>query len=206
VTLVLYGHPFSSYTQKVLIALYETATPFTWHVLDGPEAFDEMGRLWPMRMMPVLADDGVPVIESSIVIEHVAPQFVPSLEVRFLDRFFDNYVMAPMQKVVTNQLRPEGDRDPYGVAEATKRLEVSYAWLEAALKGRKWAAGEEFTLADCAAAPALFYADWVHEIGVEFTELRAYRRRLLRRPSFARAVDEARPFRRFFPLGAPDRD
>ena len=93
-----------------------------------------------------------------------------------------------------------------GVAEAKKRLEVSYAWLEAMLKGRKWAAGEAFTLADCAAAPALFYADWVQEISAELTELRAYRRRLLRRPSFARAVDEARPFRAFFPLGAPDRD
>jgi glutathione S-transferase len=159
-----------------------------------------------MQMMPVLVDDGVPFIESSIIIEHVAPQLAPSLEVRFLDRFFDNYVMTPMQKVVTNQLRPEGDRDAYGVAEARKRLEVSYAWLEAKLKGRKWAAGEEFTLADCAAAPALFYADWAHDIGAEFTELRAYRRRLMRRPSFARAVDEARPFRAFFPLGAPDRD
>jgi glutathione S-transferase len=203
---VLHGHPFSSYTQKVLVALYETDTPFTWRVLDGPEAFDELGKLWPMRMMPVLVDDGVPVIESSIIIEHVAPQLLPSLEVRFLDRFFDNYVMNPMQKVVTNQLRPEGDRDAYGVAEARKRLEISYAWLETALKGRKWAAGEDFTLADCAGAPALFYADWAHEIATEFTELRAYRRRLLRRPSFARAVDEARPFRKFFPLGAPNRD
>ena len=205
-TPVLHGHPFSSYTQKVLVALYETATPFTWRVLDGPEAFDDLGKLWPMRMMPVLVADGVPFIESSIIIEHVAPEFVPSLEVRFLDRFFDNYVMTPMQKVVTNQLRPEADRDAYGVAEARKRLEVSYAWLDTTLKGRKWAAGEDFTLADCAAAPALFYADWAHEIGTGFAEVRAYRRRLLRRPSFARAVDEARPFRKFFPLGAPDRD
>ena len=204
--LVLHGHPFSSYTQKVLIALYETATPFAWRVLDGPPAFEELGKLWPMRMMPVLVDDGMPFIESSIIIEHVAPQLVPSLEVRFLDRFFDNYVMTPMQRVVGNQLRPEADRDPYGVAEAKKRLDVSYAWLERMIKGRKWAAGDEFTLADCAAAPSLFYADWVHEIGAEFTEVRAYRRRLLRRPSFARAVDEARPFRKFFPLGAPDRD
>jgi glutathione S-transferase len=204
--LVLHGHPFSSYTQKVLVALYETATPFTWRVLDGPEAFDELGKLWPMRMMPVLVDNAVPVIESSIIIEHVVPEFVPSLEVRFLDRFFDSYVMTPMQKVVTNQLRPEADRDAYGVAEARKRLEVSYAWLETTLKGRKWAAGDDFTLADCAAAPSLFYADWAHEIGTGFAELRAYRRRLLRRPSFARAVDEARPFRKFFPLGAPNRD
>jgi glutathione S-transferase len=204
--LVLHGHPFSSYTQKVLIALYETTTPFTWRVLDGPPAFEELAKLWPMRLMPVLIDNGVPFIESSIIIEHIAPQLVPSLEVRFLDRFFDNYVMTPMQRVVGNQLRPEAARDPYGVTEAKKRLDVSYAWLEGKIKGRKWAAGDEFTLADCAAAPSLFYADWVHEIGAEFAELRAYRRRLLRRPSFARAVDEARPFRNFFPLGAPDRD
>jgi glutathione S-transferase len=203
---VLYGHPFSSYTQKVLVALYETATPFSWRVLDGPEAFEEMAKVWPLRMMPVLVDGGTAVIESSIIIERVAPQLVPSLEVRFLDRFFDNYVMNPMQKVVTNQLKPEADRDPYGVAEAKKRLDSSYAWLEHTLKDRKWAAGDEFTLADCAAAPALFYADWVHEIDTELAELRAYRRRLLRRPSFARAVDEARPFRTFFPLGAPNRD
>ena len=215
--LVLHGHPFSSYTQKVLVALYENATPFTWRVLDGPPAFAELAQMWPLKQMPVLVDNGTPVIESTVIIEHLTlrhagpARMIPAdpeaaLQVRFLDRFFDNYVMNPMQKAVTNQLRPEGDRDPYGVAEAKKRLEVSYAWLEATLKGRKWAAGGEFTLADCAAAPSLFYADWAHDIGTEFTELRAYRRRLLRRPSFARAIDEARPFRQYFPLRAPDRD
>src|SRR5687767_6632279 len=97
-SLVLHGHPFSSYTQKVLIALYENATPFEFRMLDGPAAFEELGKLWPMKLMPVLVDDGVPLIESSIILEHLAPRLVPSLEVRFLDRFFDNYVMTPVQK------------------------------------------------------------------------------------------------------------
>jgi glutathione S-transferase len=197
--LVLHGHPFSSYTQKVLVALYETATPFTWRVLDGPPAFDELGKLWPMRMMPALVDDGTPYIESSIIIDHIAPQLVPSLEVRFLDRFFDNYVMTPMQKVVTNQLRPEGDRDPYGVAEARKRLEVSYAWLEAMLKGRKWAAGGDFTLADCAAAPALFYANLLMPLRDSHKSVAAYLDRLMERPSFGRAVKEAQPYLAMMP-------
>ena len=204
-TLVLHGHPFSSYTQKVLVALYETATPFTWRVLDGPPAFEELGKLWPLRLVPVLQDSDATLIEASIIIEHVAPRLVPSLEVRFLDRFFDNYVMTPMQKVVTNQLRPEAERDLRGVAEAKARLDVSYGWLESRVK-EPWAAGDTFTLADCAAAPSLFYADWVQPIGERFPAVRAYRTRLLKRASFARAVDEARPFRPYFPLGAPDRD
>jgi glutathione S-transferase len=203
--LILHGHPFSSYTQKVLVALYETATPFTWRVLDGPPAFEELGKLWPLRLMPVLQDSDATLIEASIIIEHVAPRLVPSLEVRFLDRFFDNYVMTPMQQVVTNQLRPETERDPRGVADAKARLDVSYGWLESRVK-EQWAAGDAFTLADCAAAPSLFYADWVQPIGERFPAVRAYRTRLLKRASFARAVDEARPFRPYFPLGAPDRD
>jgi glutathione S-transferase len=123
-----------------------------------------------------------------------------------LDRLFDNYVMTPMQKIVLNQLRPEADRDAYGVNEARGLLDKIYAWLDERLAGRSWAAGESFTLADCAAAPSLFYADWVHEIPSIYADLRAYRARVLARPSVVRAVDEARPYRRYFPLGAPDRD
>ena len=204
--LVLHGHPFSSYTQKVLTALYESATPFTWRVLDNAEAWDELASLWPVKLMPVLVDDGTPVIESSIIIEHVAPHLVPSLEVRLLDRFFDLYVMTPMQKIVGDKLRPENVRDPRGVTDARARLDVAYGWLEKELKGREWAAGDTFTMADCAAAPSLFYADWAQPIGTQFPNLGTYRARLLKRPSFARAVDEARPFRPLFPLGAPDRD
>ena len=111
-----------------------------------------------------------------------------------------------MQKVVADVLRGAGKRDPKGVADAKTRLDASYEWLDGELKGRTWAAGESFTLADGAAAPSLFYADWVHPISERFGTLRAYRARLLKRPSFARAVEEARPYRSFFPPGAPDRD
>ena len=215
--LVLHGHPFSSCTQKVLVALYENATPFTWRVLDTPETFDELARLWPLRLMPVLLDGDVPVAETSIILEHLdlhhrgPVRLLPedpaaALEVRALDRFLDLYVMTPMQRVVADALRPEGTRDPRGVAEARARLEQAYAWLDTKLVGGAWTAGPGFTMADCAAAPALFYADWVQPIDTAFGGVRALRRRLLRRPSFARVVDEARPFRQFFPLGAPDRD
>jgi glutathione S-transferase len=129
-----------------------------------------------------------------------------ALEARFLDRFFDRYVMTPIQKMVGDRLRQEGERDAKGVADARARLEVAYRWLEKALAGRRWATGDDFTLADCAAAPSLFYADWAQPMAEQYAGLRAYRSRLLKRPSFARAVEEARPFRQFFPLGAPDRD
>jgi glutathione S-transferase len=111
-----------------------------------------------------------------------------------------------MQKIVGDRLRAEERRDPHGVAEARRLFETAYGWLDATMARREWAAGERFSLADCAAAPSLFYADWVHAIGDAFPNVRAYRRRLLARPSFARAVDEARPHRPLFPLGAPDRD
>lgn len=123
-----------------------------------------------------------------------------------MDRVFDNYLQTPQQRIVFDALRPAEHRDPYGVAEARKQLETSYRWLDAHLASRNWAAGDAFTLADCSAAPALFYADWTHPIAPEFATLKAYRQRLLARPSFARAVDEARPYRHLFPLGAPDRD
>jgi len=123
-----------------------------------------------------------------------------------MDRFFDNYVMTAMQKPVFEALRAEGARKEEAIAEARRALDTAYAWLEERLAGRTWAAGESFALADCDAAPTLFYADWVHRIGPDFPRLRDYRARLLERPSFARAVDEARPYRPNFPLGAPDRD
>lgn len=203
---VLHGHPFSSYCQKVVVAFHEASIPFQWRRIEDAAGFEDLRRMWPIGLMPVVTDGAATLIESSIIIEHVAPQLVPTLEVRFLDRFFDNYVMTPMQKIVGDFLRPAGERDPRGVSDARARLEVSYGWLNERLKGKDWAAGGDFTLADCAAAPSLFYADWVHGIPARFAETRAYRARLLARPSFARAVDEARPFRKFFPPGAPDRD
>lgn len=215
--LVLHAHPFSSYCQKVLIALYENDTPFTLKMLADADSFAELAKLWPLRLMPVLTDGDEVVREASIIVEHLTlrhpgpVRLIPrepkaALHVRFLDRVFDNYVMGPMQRIVGDALRGAGERDPKGVADAKARLDQSYEWLDGELEGRTWAVGEAFTLADCAAAPSLFYADWVHPISERFGGLRAYRARLLMRPSFARAVEEARPYRAFFPPGAPDRD
>src|ERR1700722_2563854 len=215
--IVFYAHPFSSYSQKVLIALYENGTPFTFRVLNDEKAFAELAALWPHKKFPVLLDGDTTVIETSIIIEYLMQHYpgpvrlIPespaaALLVRFMDRFFDNFVMTPVAKVVGNSLRAQADRDPAGVADAKTQLDISYEWLDSAMESRLWAGGECFSLADCAAAPALFYADWVHEIDRRFTNVRAYRTRLLARPSVARAVEEARPYRSLFPLGAPDRD
>jgi glutathione S-transferase len=217
--LQLYAHPFSSYCQKVLIALYENGIPFELRMLapGNERATAEFAALWPLKKMPVLVDAGQTVVEASIIIEHLGlrhggpVRLIPedagaALEVRMMDRFFDNYVMTPMQQIVANSLRPAESRDPYGVAQARTLLDTAYRWLDGTMRGRQWAAGDSFSLADCAAAPALFYADWAHPIGEAFGNVRAYRRRLLTRPSFARAVDEARQYRPLFPLGAPDRD
>jgi glutathione S-transferase len=129
-----------------------------------------------------------------------------ALEVRFIDRFFDNYVSTPQQRIVFDSIRAAENRDRQGVEEAQNLLETAYRWLDETLTGREWATGDSFSLADCAAAPALFYADWTYRISDAFKNLHAYRQRLLNRPSFARAVDEARPYRPLFPLGAPERD
>ncbi len=218
-SLKLYAHPFSSYCQKVLIALYENGTPFEQRLLaaDDAKTAEEFATLWPLKRMPLLRDGERTVVESSIIIEyldqhHPGPaRLIPAdagtaLEARMLDRFFDNYVQTPLQKVVVDRLRPAADRDPYGVKEARAMLDTAYAWLDQQIAGRHWAIGDAFSLADCAAAPALFYADWTHPIPAAHTNVIAYRQRLLARPSFARAVDEARPYRAYFPLGAPDRD
>lgn len=213
----LYAHPFSSYSQKALVALYENDTPFDYRNLEDAGANDELASLWPMRRFPVLVDGGRTVIEATSIIEHLAVhhpgpvELVPedraaALEVRMLDRFFDNYVSTPQQKVVFDHLRDEADRDPRGVEDARAMLETAYAWLDQRMATREWAAGPGFSLADCAAAPFLFYADWTHPIDAGFAHVRAYRERLLARPSFKRAVDEARRYRAYFPLGAPDRD
>ena len=216
-TLRLHAHPFSSYCQKVLIALYENGTPFEFVMLGSEPSMAELEALWPFRKFPVLVAGDRVLREATIIIEylglhHPGPvKLIPedaraALEVRFMDRFFDNYVMTPQGKFIFDKLRPEGKRDPFGVEEARKLLDTSYRWLDGVMKAREWAAGDNFTLADCAAAPSLFYADWTYPIADEFAALKAYRQRLLARPSFARAVDEARPFRHYFPLGAPDRD
>ena len=218
-SLQLYAHPFSSYCQKVLIALYENATPFEMRLLGpGPDGENaaEFAERWPLRKMPVLVDAGRTVVEATIIIEHLQlfhpgrVRLLPedprtALDVRMMDRFFDNYVMTPMQRIVADAIRKPEVRDAHGVGEARALLDTAYRWLDGEMKGREWAV-DGFTLADCAAAPALFYADWAHPIDEAFPNLLAYRRRLLARPSFARAVDEARPYREFFPLGDPGRD
>jgi glutathione S-transferase len=218
-TLELFAHPFSSYCQKALIAFYENDIPFTFRTLspDEPANGEEFARLWPIKRFPILVEDGRTILEATSIIEHLAVhhpgpvKLIPedpaaAVEVRMLDRVFDNYLMTPQGKCVFNAIRAEADRDPYGVAEARAMLDTAYAWLDQRMAGREWAVGKTFSLADCAAAPSLFYADWTHAIPAELTNLHAYRARLLARPSFARAVDGGRPYRHFFPLGAPDRD
>jgi glutathione S-transferase len=216
-TLQLFAHPFSSYCQKVLIALYANGTPFEYRLLeqDHPENFAELKRHWPFGKFPMLLDDGEPIIETTPIIEYLDAHYpgenrwIPPGEmeqrVRFLDRFFDLHVMENMSKISTDPLRPEGSRDEYGVAKARENLNTAYDWIEGQL-GDPWAVGDNFTLADCAAAPSLFYADWVEPIGDTRPQLAAYRARLLAHPAVANAVDEGRPYRHYFPRGAPDRD
>ena len=216
-TLQLFGHPFSSYTWKVLIPLYADGTEFEFRqVPENQENYAELKQIWPFGKFPLLLDDGEPVIETTPIIEHLQAhhrgpnEWIPDGElgrrVRFLDRFFDLYVQGNMQPAVNHALRPEGCGDAYGAELGRKNLQIAYDWLEANLPESEWAAGDSFTLADCAAAPALFYADWVEEIGEDRPKLKAYRARLLGHPQVSRVVEEARPYRPYFPLGAPDRD
>ncbi len=217
-SLQLYAHPFSSYCQKVLIALWADGTEFEYRMLDQehPENMDELKQRWPFGLFPLLVDDGETVVETTPIIEHLQARhpgpnrWIPDGEVgrrvRFLDRFFDLYVMSNMSRPVFDAIRPEGSKDPFGVEQAMTGLRTAYDWIEANLGDGPWAAGADFTLADCAAAPSLFYADWVEEIGPQRPKLAAYRARLLAHPVVARAVDEGRAYRHFFPLGAPDRD
>jgi glutathione S-transferase len=216
--IALYGHPFSSYTQKALIAFYERGTAFDYRSLDDDGSnFAALKALWPLAKFPLLTEGETTVFEATAIIEyleaaHPGPaRLIPedplaAVRVRMLDRVFDNYVMTPMNAFVQDAMRPPAQRDALNVDAARALLDQIYPWLDEALGPGEWAAGEAFTLADCAAAPSLFYADWVHPIPHSFPRLRAYRQGLLARPAVARAVDEARPYRHLFPPGAPDRD
>jgi glutathione S-transferase len=218
VSLTLYAHPFSSYCWKVLIPLYADGTPFDYRNVDPshPGVMEELRALWPFGKFPVLKDDDQVIAETTCIIEHLQARhpgpnvWIPDGEegrrARFLDRLFDRYVMDAAQPAVNNAIRPEGSRDPYGEELGRTTLRTAYDWLEANLPGSEWAVGDTFTLADCAAAPSLFYADWIDPIGDERPRLAAYRARLLAHPAVSRAVEEARPYRHYFPLGAPDRD
>ena len=212
-SLTLHMHPLASFCWKVLIALYENDTPFEAHLVDlgDPEAAATFKALWPTAKMPLLVDtarDRV-VPETSIIVEYLQTaypgpvQFIPenadlALKVRLLDRLFDLYVQEPMQKIVGDRIRPAGAQDPHGVAHARSQLATAYDLLETELAGRTWAAGEPFSLADCAAAPALFYADKVAPLTGHPT-VRAYLDRLLARPSFERVLREAEPYFAMFP-------
>ena len=216
-SLTLYAHPFAAYCWKVLIALYENATPFDYRVVEDAAGWAELESLWPIKKFPLLRDGKVTIIESSIIVEYLmrhypgAKRMIPvsddaALQVRFMDRVFDNYVMTPMNTLVVDRIRAQNERDAKGVADARNMLDVAYGWLEKQVRQEQWLCGNEFSLAECSAAPALFYADWVHPIGDRFPAVNAYRRRVLGRLSVARVVDEARPYRKLFPQGAPDQD
>jgi len=216
-TLALYGHPFSSYTWKVQIALYAAQIEHEFCIVDPdhPEHIRVIQSAGPLGKFPVLADGEDLLFEATSIIEHLARHYAPpatllpedadaAIRMRLIDRVFDNYVMAPMQRIVSEYLRDRENPDAARIAEARDRLSRSYAWLEGWL--RHYAAGDQVTLIECAAAPSLFYADWVHPIPDDFPRLKEWRAHLLSLPAVARCVEQARPYRAFFPLGAPDRD
>lgn len=215
----LFGHPFSSYTWKALIALVENGIPFTFRNVDPaePDNGAELKRRWPVGKFPVLVDSGRQIMEATSIIEYLdvahrgATRFIPddpeaACEVRMLDRIFDNHVMSVMQEIVNDRLLPVERKDATRVEQARARLDTIYDWLNERMTSRAWACNGAFSMADCAAAPSLFYADWVHPNAERFPALAAYRARLLARPSISRVIDGARPYRHYFPGGAPDRD
>lgn len=210
----LYIHPLASFCHKVLIAFYENEVPFTAETVDlmSPgEAADHLAR-WPVGKIPVLYDSNRDriVAETSVIIEYVGERYpgaapmLPDdpearLEARLWDRFFDFYVSQPMQKIVTDRIRPEGENDAYGVGEARRTLDTAYAMIERRMAGRTWACGDAFTIADCAALPGLFFAGIVQPFPPSSENLAAYFERLLARPSVRRTLAEARPFFSMFP-------
>jgi glutathione S-transferase len=215
-TLALYGHPFSSYTWKAQIALYAEDIAHEFRIVDGdhPDHAAVVQSAGPAGKFPILADGDTLLFETTTIIEHLALHHAPAghlipaepgmaLQARQLDRVFDNYVMANMQNVVDEHLRNRDDPDRARIAEARSRLDRAYAWLESWLPD--YSAGDRITLVECAAAPALFYADWVHRIE-GYPRLQAWRAHLLALPAVSRCVEDARPYRPWFPLGAPDRD
>jgi glutathione S-transferase len=213
-SLTLYFHPLSSFCQKVLGALYENDTPFEPHIVD---LMDEKSRadflkIWPIGKFPVLRDEARDrtIPESSIIIEYLAQhypgrtQLVPrdadlARQMRMRDRFYDWYVEVPMQKVITDRLRPAGQHDPFGVEQAKALLETAYGLIDQDMATKTWAMGDEFSMADCAAAPALYYANLAVPLGDAHKATAAYLHRLMARPAFVRVDKEAEPYRRFIP-------
>lgn len=213
-SLTLYFHPLSSFCWKVLIALYENETPFEPLIVDlgDEDSATRFRKVWPLGKFPVLRDDssGKTIPESSIIIEYLAQhypgrtQLVPAdrelaWQTRLQDRFFDQYVSGPMQAIVADRLRPADSRDPHGVEQARKLLGTACGMIDQDMDSKAWAMGDEFGMADCAAAPALYYANLVMPFGDTHTRAAAYLRRLTDRPSFARVLEEAQPYFKLFP-------
>jgi glutathione S-transferase len=213
-SLTLYFHPFASFCQKVLIALYENETPFTRHPVDLGEETSRNAflKIWPIGKFPVLRDDALDqtIPESSIIIEYLARHYPgrmdlvpvdgdPAWQTRLEDRFYDHCVAEPMAKIVTDRLRPPGSNDGFGVQLAKNALKTAYDIVEEKMASRTWAAGDDFGMGDCAAAPALFYANLVMPLGETHPNAAAYLARLTKRPSFARVVEEAEPYMALFP-------
>jgi len=214
-SLTLHYHPLASFCWKVQIALLESGTPFTSEIvnLGDDKSRSRFYDLWPLGKMPVLRDDkrDRTIPETTIIIEYLdryypgAQKLLPAdeeqrLDARLWDRFFDFYVQQPMQRIVAQQLRPEAERDPRAVPESTSTLQTAYGMLERQLATRTWAIGESFSLADCAAFPALFYSDTVVPFSKTHPKTAAYFERLVQRPSVARVLDEARPYFKMYPF------
>jgi glutathione S-transferase len=213
-SLRLYFHPLSSFCQKVLTALYENDTPFEPVIVDlfNAESAAAFKKVWPIGRFPVLRDEARDrtVPESSIIIEYLAQhhpgksKLVPAdadlaRQMRLRDRFFDLYVNVPMQKIVTDKLRPAGKNDSYGVEEAKTLLQTALGMIDRDMERKTWVMGDAFTMADCAAAPPLFYANMLTPLGDTHGNAAAYLGRLMERPSFARAVKEAQPYLKLMP-------
>jgi glutathione S-transferase len=216
-SLTLHFHPLASYCHKVLIALYENGTPFSPNIVDLGNETERAAllKLWPIGKFPVLRDDArdQTIPESTVIIEYLdryypgRTRFIPddadrARQARLRDRFYDLYVHEPMQKIVGDRLRPQGKKDPYGVEEANARLRTAYGMIDREMATQSWAAGEAFSLADCAAAPALFYANEVMPFGASHPNIAAYFARLKARPSYARVLTEAEPYFSMFPREA----
>jgi glutathione S-transferase len=213
-SLKLYFHPLSSFCQKALIAFYENDTAFEPHIVDLADAKSSAAfkAIWPIGRFPVLRDEANDrtVPESSIIIEYLAQhypgrtQLVPAdpelaRQTRLHDRFYDLYVNVPMQKIVTDKLRPPGKNDPHGVEQAQALLLTACGMIEQEMATKTWAMGDAFSMADCAAAPALFYTNLTMPLGGTHRNAAAYLGRLMERPSFARALKEAQPYFALFP-------
>ena len=213
-TLKLYFHPLSSFCQKALTALYENDTPFEPIIVDlfNAESAAAFKKIWPIGKFPVLRDEARDrtVPESSIIIEYLAQHYagksklVPAdadlaRQMRLRDRFFDLYVNVPMQKIVTDKLRPQGKNDPYGVGQAKALLQTALGMIDHDMEAKTWVMGDAFTMADCAAAPPLYYANMLMPFGSTHKNAARYLGRLMERPSFARAVEEAQPYLKLMP-------